>query len=106
MQGWGVPAYNGGLFTRDAAKNPPGAATYDLDLTNDVVGPVLRGLLVDVTTDGNLGPVDFRSLSVREFGTIYEGLLESGLDIARRDFALNSDEIYVPVNAGDEVVIQ
>ena len=30
------------------------------------------------------GPADFRSLSVREFGTIYEGLLESELTTTHR----------------------
>jgi hypothetical protein len=28
LGGWGVPAYNGGLFTRDPNKNASGAATY------------------------------------------------------------------------------
>lgn len=103
MQGWGVPAYNGGLFTRDAAKNPSGTATYSLNLGNAVVGPVLRGLLIDVTTDGNLGPVDFRSLSVREFGTIYEGLLESGLGVAETDLALDANDTYVPATTNATV---
>ena len=29
--------------------------------------------LLDESEDEAVGPVDFRSLSVREFGTIYEG---------------------------------
>jgi hypothetical protein len=103
MDGWGVPAYNGGLFTRDAHKNPSGAATYTLDLTNDHVGPVLSGLLIDISQDGVLGPVDFRSLSVREFGTIYEGLLESGLGIADTDLALDPSDTYVRAKPGDAV---
>ena len=32
--------------------DPSGAATYSLELTNDSIGPVLRGLLVDTTADG------------------------------------------------------
>ncbi|GAC1439370.1 MAG: hypothetical protein NVSMB55_00620 [Mycobacteriales bacterium] len=104
VEGWGVPAYNGGLFTRDAQKNQSGADTYDLDLTNAQVGPALRGLLVDVTPEGP-GPVDFRSLSVREFGTIYEGLLESGLGVADTDLTLDSAETYVPAGPGDNVKV-
>jgi hypothetical protein len=100
IEGWGVPPYNGGLFTRDAGKNPSGAATYGLDLTNGQLGPALRGLLVDKTPDGVTGPVDFRSLSVREFGTIYEGLLESGLGIAETDLALDQNDTYVPAAPG------
>ena len=105
LAGWGIPAYNGGLFTRDAAKNPSGAATYNLDLTNDQVGPALRGLLIDMTRDQTLGPVDFRSLSVREFGTIYEGLLESGLGIADTDLTLDKNESYVPAKPCDPVKV-
>ena len=45
------------------------------------------GCLIDETPEGE-GPVDFRALSVREFGTIYEGLLESRLAIAQDDLAV------------------
>jgi Eco57I restriction-modification methylase len=103
---WGVPAYDGGLFTQDAAKNSSGAATYHLDLTNTQVGPVLKALLIDKTRDGTLGPVDFRSLSVREFGTIYEGLLESGLSITDIDLTVDEEETYVPAAPGDKVEVE
>jgi hypothetical protein len=105
IEGMGVPAYNGGLFTRDAVKNPSGAATYDARLTNAEIGPVLRGLLIDQTTDGVLGPVDFRALDVREFGTIYEGLLASGLGIAETDLTLDTTDTYVPAEAEATVVV-
>lgn len=104
IEGWGVPAYNGGLFTRDPVKNSSGAETYGLNLTNDQIGPVLRGLLIDTTPEGP-GPVDFRSLSVREFGTIYEGLLESGLGVADTDLTINKDDTYVVSRPGDEVKV-
>ena len=103
LEGMGVPPYNGGLFTRDAAKNPSGAAIYDLRVANIQIGPVLRGLLLDTTPDGVLGMVDFRSLDVREFGTIYEGLLESGLGIAETDLTVDGNDTYVPAIDGDEV---
>lgn len=106
VKDWGVPAYNGGLFTRDPAKNASGAETYSLELTNDILGPVLRMLLVDETPEGTPGPVDFRSLSVREFGTIYEGLLESGLDIAEVDLAVGADDLFVPSKKSDAVVVR
>ena len=76
--GWGVPAYNGGLFTDDPEVSKPGAALTSLELTDAEFAPALAGLLIDEGSEGE-GPVDFRSLSVREFGTIYEGLLESRL---------------------------
>ena len=106
LEGMGVPAYNGGLFTRDPAKNRSGAATYGLRLTNAEIGPVLRGLMIDYTDDDVLGLVDFRSLDVREFGTIYEGLLESGLGIADTDLTVDSNDTYVPAGKKDEVWIE
>ena len=77
-EAWGVPAYNGGLFGSDSVLHPEGAQIERLELHNDSVGPALAGLLVDATPDGFRGPVDFRALDVRDFGTIYEGLLEFG----------------------------
>ena len=74
---WGIPAYDGGLFTRDSAVSPIGAELAGLSLPNAFFEAALRDLLVIETTEGTPGPVDFRSLGVREFGTIYEGLLES-----------------------------
>lgn len=106
LEGMGVPAYNGGLFARDSDKNPSGAATYDLRLTNADIGPVLRGLMIDMTDDDVLGLVDFRSLDVREFGTIYEGLLESGLGIADTDLTVDSNDTYVPAGKKDEVWVE
>jgi hypothetical protein len=81
---WGVPAYNGGLFSADPAVNPVGDLIDGLDFTNAAFGPALTALVLDRTPDGAVGPIDFRSLSVREFGTIYEGLLESELSSPSR----------------------
>ncbi len=102
---WGVPAYDGGLFSGDAAVNPAGAALAELELTNRDLGPALSALLVDIGPEGP-GPVDFRSLSVREFGTIYEGLLESSLSIAPSDLAVDAKDTYLPARAGQQVVVE
>ncbi|WP_419839815.1 Eco57I restriction-modification methylase domain-containing protein [Candidatus Poriferisodalis sp.] len=104
---WGVPAYNGGLFSDDPAVSPTGAAIAALRLTNAEFGPALAAALVDHGAQGP-GPVDFRSLSVREFGTIYEGLLESKLSVATDDLAVKQAkgaEQYVPAGANDEVEV-
>jgi hypothetical protein len=100
---WGVPAYDGGLFSEDVEVNPAGAALADLSLTNTEFGPALTSLLVDEGPDG-LGPVDFRSLSVREFGTIYEGLLESRLSVAPSDLAI-IDGDFVPTRRKSDVAV-
>jgi hypothetical protein len=100
---WNIPAYNGGLFGRDADRHPEGALIARLAVPNNVMGPALKHMLVDVTTEGTLGPVDFGSLSVREFGTIYEGLLESSLSLADSDLTLDASGAWVPATEGDTV---
>jgi hypothetical protein len=95
-KGWGVPGYNGGLFSDEPDVNTAGAALSQIALTDAEFGPALTAMLVDEGTDGVIGPVDFRSLSVREFGTIYEGLLESMLSIAPSDLTVDSKGNYVP----------
>ena len=100
---WGVPAYNGGLFASDSELSEHGAILKDVHITNDVMGPVLRALLLDDSDDGTIGPVDFRSLSVREFGTIYEGLLESSLGLAEVDLTLDDDGTWIPAKKKDEI---
>ena len=93
---WSVPAYNGGLFSNQASVSPIGFALADVELPNSVFERVLRELLVTKIEDGAIGPVDFRSLSVREFGTIYEGLLESELAVAKTDLELDKEGNYRP----------
>lgn len=104
-KGWGVPEYNGGLFSSDPDVKPAGAALSRLKLTNAEFGPALRALLVDTGDGGIIGPVDFRSLSVREFGTIYEGLLESQLSVAPSDLTVDKKGSYVPAREGEPVVV-
>lgn len=100
---WSVPAYNGGLFGSDPERRPYGALIKSIILPDSVVGPALSKLLVDQSGDGVLGMIDFRSLSVREFGTIYEGLLESSLSIADRDLTLDANGVWLPAQDGDKV---
>ncbi len=105
---WGVPTYNGGLFSDDPQVSPSGAAIAEIKLSNAEFGPALAAVLVDEGPEG-VGPVDFRSLSVREFGTIYEGLLESKLSVAQDDLAVKSvkgKENFVPASADDDVEVQ
>jgi hypothetical protein len=100
---WGLPAYNGSLFSSDTEINHAGADVAALALTDAEFGPALTALLVDVGPDGVRGPVDFRSLSVREFGTLYEGLLESRLSIAPTDLTVDRRGSYIPVRRGEAV---
>jgi hypothetical protein len=102
---WQVPRYNGSLFSSEAEISTAGAAIAELELSNAEVGPALTALLVDESAEGTYGPVDFRSLSVREFGTIYEGLLESDLAVAGQNLTIARDGTYVPASGDDGVEV-
>ena len=92
-----------GSLTADRDVSEVGHELSDLVLTNAEIGPAVRALLVDQDESAVLGPVDFRSLSVREFGTIYEGLLESSLSVAPSDLTIDNDGQWVPAKKGDQV---
>ncbi len=103
--GWGVPAYDGGLFESDDAVSQAGAELAAITLPNECFETALRHLLVIETPEGVPGPVDFRSLGVREFGTIYEGLLESELAVAESDLVLKKQKgelVYAPARKGED----
>lgn len=102
---WNVPAYNGGLFGQDKDLHPEGYLLSQLELSDTIMGPALQSLLIDLTEEGVKGPVDFRSLSVREFGTIYEGLLESSLSLAQVDLTVDKSEAWVPSKDKDKVIV-
>lgn len=76
----------------------------DLRLTDAEFGPALAAKLIDQGPEG-IGPVDFRSMSVREFGTIYERLLESQLSVAPSDLTTDKKGNYVPAKRGDEALV-
>ncbi len=105
---WGVPAYDGGLFASEEDVSKTGAELAAITLPNERFEAALRHLLVIETPEGVPGPVDFRSLGVREFGTIYEGLLESELAVAETDLVLKEQKkkgktelVYVPAQEGE-----
>jgi hypothetical protein len=103
---WGVPRYDGGLFSREAEVSEVGAALAKVTLSNAVMGPLLSDLLcIETTQTEGWGPVDFRSLGVREFGTIYEGLLESELSVAETDLTVDKQGFYRPCQAGEPAVV-
>ena len=103
---WGVPAYNGGLFSDDPDISRAGADLAQIDLPNAIFERALRALLVIETPENVPGPVDFRSLGVREFGTIYEGLLESELALAASDLTPDKKGFYAPARPGGPVMVK
>ncbi len=95
---WGLPEYDGTLLSSDEDASPAGAKLDSIELTDNQFGPVLANLLVDETQDGYQGPVDFRNIGVRDFGVIYEGLLESELSLAEQPLGVDEDGRYEPVD--------
>lgn len=89
-----VPAYNGGLFD---SERPEGKLIDSVELPDSVFRAALARLLVDESSDNVPGPVDFSSIGVREFGTIYEGLLLSELGQAEEDLTSDAEGRFRPV---------
>ena len=104
---WEVPAYNGTLFASEASVSKLGARIATLSLPDREFAGALAALLLDRTAEQTEGPVDFRSLGIREFGTIYEGLLESELSLAETDLTVDTKtEAYLPARSGDTVEVR
>jgi len=103
---WGVPAYDGTIFSTDEAVSPEGAAIAKITLPNNLFEEALRGLLLIESEDLSYAPVDFRALSVREFGTIYEGLLASELSLAKQNLTMKKNGIYLPAKNDEPVFIE
>ena len=104
---WEVPAYNGTLFASEASISKLGARIAALSLPDREFARALAALLLDRTAEGTEGPVDFRSLGIREFGTIYEGLLESELSLAETDLTVDAKtDAYLPAKPGDTVEVR
>ncbi len=95
----GLPAYDGRLLSEDEDISKAGSKLAKIRLDNAEFGPVLAKLLIDETVEGYQGPVDFRNIGVREFGVIYEGLLESELSVAEQSLQLDDDGHYVPIGS-------
>ncbi len=103
---WNVPPYDGGLFSTDDDAPAASRALDALSIPDRAFAPALAALLLDRTAEGTLGPIDFRSLGVREFGTIYEGLLESELSVADVDLAVDpKTKAFVPARKGKAVEV-
>ncbi len=91
---WGIMAYNGGLFS--SIYSEIGKELSKISIANKFFVPALKDLLLMKSQERDLAPVDFRFLGPSEFGTIYEGLLESNLVKADENLTL-SGNIYIPV---------
>ncbi len=101
-----MPVYNGGLFFSDPEGNDdsPEAATARFLKETKVADRYLARAIDLLARDlepkrQDLVAIDFKSLGVRQLGSIYEGLLEFQLRIADRKLAVVKEkgrEVYAP----------
>lgn len=103
---WGMPAYEGSIFAKDPEISLAGHEISKIKIENKYFELALKELLLDQSNELIDAPVDFRSLSVREFGTIYEGLLESNLSFSRQDLSIDKKGFYFPSGKNDEVIVK
>jgi len=102
----GLPAYEGRILSEDEDVSEAGARLSNIRLNNAEFGPVLFRLLIDENEDGYQGPVDFRNIGVREFGVIYEGLLESELSVAEQPLTTDEDGHYEPADSDGQKTLE
>lgn len=100
---WGVPAYNGGLFSPD---DFPGADLLERASLSDAdLGPALTTLAYDPGEPGDDPPgIDWAGLGVAHIGSIYEGLLHLRLAYAEQHLAYDAaNDRYELAGPGDPV---
>ena len=98
-----VPLYNGGLF--DPKKHP---FLENHSVSDKFLVPALDKLSRDYKQNPPKR-INYRDLSVRQLGSIYEGLLEFKLEIAKTDLGIKKEkgkEIYYPVENPEKVKIK
>ena len=103
---WDIPAYGGIIFSSKPELSLAGAKLNDITLTNNYFAIALRGLLLTESSENLSAPIDFRNISVREFGTIYEGLLESELSMAKQDLFKDRKDTYLPAGKDQQVDVK
>ena len=92
-----LPIYNGGLFS---AESDSGTFLEQFAIPDRFLALGLDRLSRDIDSKtGELVFIDFKSLGVRQLGSVYEGLLEFKLRIAAEKLAVireKNREVYVP----------
>jgi hypothetical protein len=94
-----MPTYNGGLFS---TQSESGRFLAQYAIPDRYLALGLDRLTRDIDTKNQaLVFIDFKSLGVRQLGSIYEGLLEFKLKIAAEELAVTkekSKEVYQPAS--------
>ncbi len=98
----GIPPYNGGLFS--SADHP---FLEEYAVPDAFLVPALDRLSRDYS-EHPPRRINYRDLSVRQLGSIYEGLLEFKLRVADQNLTIrrqNGREVYAPANNRQKVYI-
>jgi hypothetical protein len=82
----GIPPYNGGLFSKDAAP-----LLQRVQLPDNVISNLVFGLSHQ-DVDGQPKYINFRDLSVQQLGSIYERILEYGLKLEGDRVVVDADD--------------
>lgn len=94
----GVPKYNGGLFDDDDKPN-----LRECVLTDAFLVPALFELAYIRGEDGGFKRIDYRDLSVRHLGSLYEGMIEYKLFVATEPLYARRDKndrvSYLPASS-------
>jgi hypothetical protein len=99
---WGVPAYNGALFSPDGFDGAE--VLEEASIPDAALAPALVALARD-PDDPDMG-VDFSGLEIGHLGHIYEGLLSLRLSVADGDFRYDAkSDRYLPAS-GDEIEVE
>ena len=102
---FGLPEYGGSILSKDKSESEIGHCISQLKIKNKFLVPALQHLLL-TETGKRLHTVDFRSLSIREFGSIYEVMLEKEVTLAKEDVMDGDDlvarkgEVYIHNQSG------
>jgi hypothetical protein len=82
----GIPPYNGGLFSKDAAP-----LLRRVELPDSVIGNLVFGLSHQ-DVDGQSRYINYRDLSVQQLGSVYERILEYGLKVEGGRVVVDADD--------------
>lgn len=92
-QALNLPTYNGGLFSQT---NETGEFLADYAIPDQQLALGLDRLCRDVDEKSQaLVFIDYKSLGVRQLGSIYEGLLEFKLRLDQSERLVQSDDVYL-----------
>ena len=97
--------YDGGLFNPHESNLTQ--FIEEVKITDPFISEVVFGLAYYQKSKGNFVPIEYRDLSVRHLGSLYEGLLEHNLFIAEEDTVIRKSGakvIFIPQSQAGRII--